>query len=78
MGVESSASTESNESTYNPKLLLLLIGYKFETVKNNDRPAPRTDQRVVESQAKEIPVEENIVEREHVPLPKKKGMRKAK
>ena len=77
--VESSASTESNESTYNPEVAPSPNWTpKFETVKNNDRPTPRTDQRVVESQAKEIPVEENIVEREHVPLPKKKGMRKAK
>ena len=33
---------------------------------------------MVESQQKKFQVEEDIVEREHVPLPKKKGMRKAK
>ena len=77
--VESSVSTEHTETSYNPEVAPSPNWTpKFETVENNDSQAPRTDQRVVGSESKEIPVEEDNVEREHIPLPRKKGMRKAK
>ncbi|MGB0265917.1 MAG: DUF835 domain-containing protein [Candidatus Poseidoniaceae archaeon] len=77
--VESSVSDQHNEPSYNPEVAPSPNWTpKFETVENNDSPSPRIDQRGIESETNEIPVEENIVEREHVPLPKKRGMRKAK
>ena len=77
--VESSVSDQHNEPSYNPEVAPSPNWTpKFETVENNDSPSPKIDQRVIESETNEIPVEENIVERKHVPLPKKRGMRKAK
>jgi len=77
--VESSVSDENNKPSYNPEVAPSPNWTpKFETVENNDDSAPRKHQRAVESETKEIQVKEIIVEREHVPLPKKKGMRKAK
>ena len=77
--VESSVSDDNNKTSYNPEVAPSPNWTpKFEPVENNNHSAPEQHQGAVESETKAIPEKEIIVEREHVPLPKKKGMRKAK
>ena len=77
--VESSVSDDNNKPSYNPEVAPSPNWTpKFEPVENNNHSAPEQHQGAVESETKAIPEKEIIVEREHVPLPKKKGMRKAK
>lgn len=77
--VESTVGAENNEAEYNPQIAPSPNWTpKFESATNDANSAVKTIHQHDETKTNDLPKEEFEIERQHVPLPKKKGMRKAR